>query len=800
MQHLTVELPTRPSDAEIPADAEIIVIGGGIVGCSIAYHLAKLGKRDVLLLEKSGLTHGSTWHAVGMIGQLRGHRNYTRMNSYSFELYSSIEAETGLASGWRPTGSLRLASSEARWREILRQATLAKVFGFPVDLLSAKDAERRCPIIDPAGVVGAAYMPTDGYVDPAGVTLAIAKGARMRGARLVEGLGVDDIATDGRRVIGVRTRFGLIRCETLVIAAGIWSNRLGAKAGIAIPSIGISHQYLVTEPVAALKGQMLPGFRDPDNLFYLDPQAGGQIAMGGFESRTEAFDPPENFGRELLAGDFGRIEELVPLATKRAPVLAEVGVRTLVNGPLQVSPDGLPVLGPASEYDNLFVATGFTAGIASGGGAGRVIAEWIVGGEQPIDLWPLDIRRFPPGVSARKPLAARAIEVHTRYYELKGSGFAYRTGRLGRSSPFHQRLTAEGAVMTDAFGFERPDHFAQTGAVAEHLLVRERVGLCDRSSLAKFEVSGPGALTALQRIFTGDLNRPANRLVSALGLTGQGGILMDTIVARLAPDRFLLTAGSGSRLHDFGIIRSRLPADGSVTLTDVTEEAAVLCLAGPRARDVLRAVTGEDVSNAAVPFMHWRPIKIGATSVRLMRCGLTGELGFELHSPKSEALAVLDRLMQAGAPHGIGFFGDRALDSLRLEKGYCVWGTDLGSHVLPLSAGLIHLVSKRKPDFVGRAAALTECPAALARVLTTFSIDGAAELSGGEAIFANGTLAGYASSAGDGPYVKKSILMGYVPQAFPADAKIEIEAEGKLFPATRHDKPLYDPDGLRLRG
>ncbi len=796
------------ADRAQPGDAEIIIIGGGIVGCSIAYHLARLGRKDVLLLEKSGLTHGSTWHAVGMIGQLRSHRNYTRMNSRSFDLYSRIEAETGLSADWRQTGSIRIASSEERWREIRRQATQAKAFGFEIELLSAREVVEKCPIVTGQGIVGAAYMPTDGSVDPSGVTLAVARGARMRGARLIEGVTVEDITVEGRRATAVVTNAGTFRCDTLVCAAGMWSNRVGAMAGVSVPSGSVLHQYLVTEPVKDIS-RNLPGFRDPDNLFYLKPEAGGRLVMGGFESRTSYFDPPPEFGRELLPADFDRIEELVQLSMPRVPLLGEVGVQTLINGPIPVSPDGLPVLGRAPELDNFYVACGFTAGIASGGGAGEVLAEWIVEGQPPFDLWPLDIRRFPPQHGRQAFLRERTVEVHTSYYRLQGPAFEYQTARPARLSPLYPVLKARGAVFGSKFGWERPNWFAPDGAVSpsdmaarverEHQAVRERVALIDQTSFAKLEIAGLGATAALQRICANDIDRPVGALVYTQLCNESGGIEADLTVARLAADRFYLVTGTGFPLHDFGWIREHLPADGGVVMTDVTASWAVLNLCGPRAREVLQGATSDDVGSRSFPYMTWRKLTLGLATVRSLRAGFVGELGWELHIPSEYAAHVYELLHAAGAAHGIADAGYRAIESLRLEKGYRVWGTDLTTEVNPFEAGLGPFVKLAKGDFIGREALARAKANGPAQTLACFALDAPADVRGGEAILGDGRLLGHATSGGFGYTVQKPIVLGYVPANGANARAYAVEAEGTVVPATRHVRALYDPENLRLR-
>jgi 4-methylaminobutanoate oxidase (formaldehyde-forming) len=584
--------------------AEIVIVGGGAIGCSIAYHLAKMGKRDVVVLEKSGLTHGATWHAAGLIGQLRGKRNLTRMLQYSVELFDRLEAETGQATDWKKVGSLRVASSEARWQEIKRMATTARSFGFELHLVSAKEAQELFPLMTVEGVLGAAYIPSDGYLDPASLTQALAKGARSGGVSFHEGVLVTGIEVEERRAVAVVTDHGRIACETLVNAAGMWGRDLGAMAGVRIPAGAVEHQYLVTEKSGVSSD--LPTFRDPDKLFYLKPEAGG-IAFGGWEPDTRPFAEtgvPVDFGRELLASDFERFAQIAGPAAERIPLLNELGVRNLINGPIPVSADGEPVMGRAPELDNLYVACGFTAGIAACGGAGRAIGEWIVDGAPGMDLWAFDIRRFAPYQAGRRYLSERCVECYGAYYLIHWPGAEARSGRGLRRSPLYRHLQEQGAVYGSKFGWERPNWFAPAGieavdrpsfgranwfehVAAEHKAVRERVALIDMSSFSKFELSGPGAFAFLQWLAANDLDKPPGAVTYTQLCNIKGGVEADLTITRLAEDRFYLVTGSGLAVHDRNWIETHMPRDGSVALRDVTSGRAVLNLCGPQSRQVL---------------------------------------------------------------------------------------------------------------------------------------------------------------------------------------------------------------------
>ena len=800
--------------------AEIVVIGGGAVGCSIAYHLAKLGKRDVVVLEKSGLTHGATWHAAGLIGQLRGKRNLTRMLQYSVELYGRLEAETGQATDWKPVGSLRLASSEERWREIRHTATTARSFGFELHLLSAAEAQKLFPLFVTDGVVGAAYIPSDGYVDPSSLTQALAKGARQGGVAFHEGVRVTDYAIDGRRVAAVVTDHGTIRAETVVNAAGMWARELAALAGVRLPVAAVEHQYLVTEKVVDAPPQM-PTLRDPDKLFYLKPEVGG-IAVGGWEPDAVPFGAegiPPDFGRELLASNFDRFEQIATLAAERIPVLGEVGVRNLINGPIPVSPDGEPIMGLAPELDNYYVASGFTAGIAACGGAGRAMAEWIVEGEPAMDLWAFDVRRFGPQHESKTYLHERAVESYGRYYKIHWPGEEMTSARGARRSPLYETLKARGAVFGARFGWERPNWFAPAGTEpvdrpsferpnwfdavgAEHRAVRERVALIDQSSFAKFEVTGPGAFAFLQWLAANDLDKAPGSVTYTQLCNARGGIEADLTITRLAEDRYYIVTGSGFAVHDGNWVARHMPTDGSVVLRDVTSARAVINLCGPRAREVLAAACDDDVSNAAFPFMQARELRIGYAPVLALRVTYVGELGWELHVPTEYAAHVYEALRGAGEPHGLVDAGYRAIDTLRMEKGYLYWGADITPDYTPYEAGLGFCVALDKGDFLGAEALARVKQSGPRHRLCVFTLEAPAEapaaVSGGEAILRSGKVLGVTTSGNYGHTIGRSIVFGYLPSEEAGHDDYEIEAFCEAVPARRHARSLYDPERRRI--
>jgi sarcosine dehydrogenase len=604
----------------LPSQARIVVIGGGAVGCSIAYHLAKLGQKDVLVLEKAGLTHGSTWHAAGLVGQLRSKRNLTRLMQYSARLYGALEAETGQATEWKPVGSLRLASSAERWSELKRMATTARSFDFELHTLSPKEAQDRFPLISPEGIVGAVFVPNDGSVEPSSLTMAYAKGARAGGVRIVENVLVTGFEATGRRITRVLTDQGAVACEILVVAAGIWARDVARMAGVAVPAGAVEHQYLITEKSSAVPAG-LPTLRDPDRIFYLKPEPGA-LAIGGWERGTPTFGAngvPFSFGRELLQPNQERLEQFLVPAAERLPILNELGIRTVINGPIPISPDGEPIMGLAPERDNVFVACGFTSGIAASGGAGKAMAEWIVEGEPGLDLWAFDVRRFGSHHMSTRYLAERSVDSYWRYYQIHYPIEELESARGGRRSPLYPLLKAKNAVFGSRFGWERPNWFAPAGTAAvdrpsfegrpnwfgpvgdECRAARERAVLIDQSSFSKYEIAGPGAFAALQRLAANDLDRPAGSLVYTQLCNERGGIEADLTFARLDENRFYMVTGSAFGVRDMGWIRKHLPTDGSVSVQELTSARATINLAGPLSRQILEQVAdGESATGPSL--------------------------------------------------------------------------------------------------------------------------------------------------------------------------------------------------------
>ncbi|MBB3066236.1 GcvT family protein [Limibacillus halophilus] len=810
----------------LPSHSQIIVIGGGIIGCSTAYHLAKDHKAEVLLLEQGKLTSGSTWHAAGLVGQLRSSASITQVLRYSVDLYKKLDAETGLETGWKMSGCLRLACNEDRWIEFKRLATTARSFNMDMHLLSPSEVKAMWPLMDVSDLVGATFLPTDGQANPTDITQSLAKGARMHGVRIVEGERVTGFRMDGERITAVETAQGTIACETVVNCAGQWARQLGELAGINVPLQPVKHQYIVTEPIAGLASDTAT-VRDPDRRTYFKEEVGG-LVMGGYEPNPQAWttgDVPDSFEFQLFDDDWDHFEQHLHQAIARVPALENTGVKQMINGPESFTPDGNFILGRAPECENMYVGAGFNAfGIASGGGAGWVLAEWVMSGEAPLDLWTVDIRRFSELHRDRQWVCDRTLEAYGKHYTIGFPHEEYETGRPRIVSPLYERLKERRAVFGSKLGWERPNWFAPPGtepqdqysmgrqnwfdAVGEeHRAVREAVGLFDQSSFAKFELRGSGAAAAMDAICANHVSKPAGRLTYTQLLNSRGGIECDLTVARLADDHFYIVTGTGFRTHDGTWIRDHLPDGSEATLTDVTEDFGTLSLMGPKARDVLQAVTTADCTNEAFPFGHVQEVEIAGHPVRALRITYVGELGWELHTPLSATGDIFDALMTAGAAHGIRPCGYRAIESLRLEKGYRAWGSDITPNDSPFEAGLGWAVKlKRDMNFIGRAAAERTANSPLKKKLACFTVeDPGVVLLGRETILRNGEFAGYLTSAGFGYSVGKSIGFGYVRHAdgvnddYLSSGKYELVVATERVPATLHLEALYDAANARIK-
>lgn len=815
----------------LPSHAEIVVIGGGIIGCSTAYHLARDHKADVILLEQGAITSGSTWHAAGLVGQLRSSASITRVLKYSVELYKGLEAETGLATGWKMTGCLRLATNQDRWTEFKRLATTARSFGMDMHLLSPAEVKAMWPLMETGDLVGASWLPTDGQASPSDITQSLAKGARMHGARLFEKVRVTGFDIKDGRIVAVKTDQGDIACEKVVNCAGQWARQVGAMAGINVPLQPVKHQYIITEKIPGLATDA-PTIRDPDRRTYFKEEVGG-LVMGGYEPDPQAWetglpggDVPNEWEFRLFDDDYDHFEQHMTQAISRVPALETVGVKQMINGPESFTPDGNFILGVAPECSNMFVGAGFNAfGIASGGGAGWVLAKWVVDGEAPLDLWVVDIRRFSDLHRDRQWVCDRTLEAYGKHYTVAFPHEEYDSGRPRIVSPLYQRLHKYNAVFGSKLGWERPNWFAPAGTEAkdiysmgrqnwfepvgdEHRHVREKVGIFDQSSFAKYELSGRDAGKALDWICANDVAKPAGHLTYTQLLNTRGGIEADLTVARLADDKFYIVTGTGFRTHDLAWIRDHIGSGLDVDVADVTEAFGTLSLMGPQARAVLEKVTRADVSNAAFPFGHVREIAIAGHAVRALRVTYVGELGWELHVPIAATGEVFDALMQAGKEQDIRPVGYRALESLRLEKGYRAWGSDITPNDTPFEAGLGWAVKlKKETDFVGRAALQKLAGQPLVKRFAGFTVDDPeVVLLGRETILRNGEPVGYLTSGGYGYTVAGNIGYGYVRNAagvgdsYLRDGNYQLVVATQTVPARLHTEPLFDPAGQRVKG
>jgi sarcosine dehydrogenase len=808
----------------IPSHARAVVIGGGIIGCSTAYHLAKLGW-DTVILERKKLTSGSTFHAAGLVGQLRTSANITQLLKYSVELYETLEQETELATGWKRSGGLRLACTPERLTEIKRLCTMGRSFDLPMELLSPKEARDLWPLMEIDDVIGAVFLPTDGQANPSDITQALAKGARMRGVKIIEDCEVLAIVQKDGRVSGVKTALGDVSCEVVVNCGGQWAYEIGLLASVNVPVQSVEHQYVVTKPFDVPRS--LPTMRDPDRLLYYKEEVGG-LSFGGYEHDPIPWAKqgiPRDFHFQLLNSNWDHFEPLMQGALARVPALADVGVVQLINGPEAFTPDGSFILGEAPELRGFFVGAGFNAfGIASAGGAGRALAEWIVGGEPPMDLWPVDIRRFGQVHRDRRFVMARTLESYAHHYSIAWPNEELTSGRPLRTSPLYGRLAAQGAVFGWKMGWERPNWFAPEGVPPkdvysferpgwfsyvgnEHQATRERCGVCDATSFAKILVVGRDAQQALDWICGNDVRKPTGSLTYTQMLNQRGGIECDLTVSKIADDTFYLVTGTGFGTHDLAWIKGAIPAGLMAHVIDVTSAYAVLALMGPRARDILSAVAQEDVSNAAFPFGTTQELTLSGARVRALRVTYVGELGWELHIPTESAPAVYDALMSAGRPHGLVNAGYRATESLRLEKGYRAWGQDIGPDFTPLEAGLGWAVKLKKDiPFLGREALLAQAAAPLKRRLCGFTVeDPEAFLFGRETIYRDGERVGWITSGGWGYTVGKMIGYGYVrcpsgvTDEYLAGGVYELEVATRRVPATLHTGPLYDPKMDRIK-
>ncbi len=811
---------------KFPTHADVVVIGGGIIGCSTAYHLARDHKLKVVLLEQNRLTSGSTWHAAGLVGQLRSSASITQVLKYSVDLYKKLDAETGLATGWKMSGCLRLATNENRWIEYKRLATTAKSFGMEMHLLSPADVKKMWPLMNVDDLVGASYLPTDGQASPSDIAQSLAKGARMHGAQLIEGARVTSFDIVEGRVIAINTTLGKISCEKIVNCGGQWARQIGVMAGVSVPLQPVKHQYLITEKIDGLSPAAAT-IRDPDRRTYFKEEVGG-LVFGGYEPNPIAWtqgDVPDDFEFQLFDDDWDHFEQHMGEAMARVPALQKTGIKKMINGPESFTPDGNFILGAAPELKNFFVGAGFNAfGIASGGGAGWVLADWVASGEAPMDLWVVDIRRFSDLHKDRAWTSERTLEAYGKHYSIGFPHEEYQSGRPRIVSPLYDRLKNLNACFGSKLGWERPNWFAPKSveprdiysmgrqnwfaAVGEeHKCVRERVGIFDQSSFAKYELRGKDAAQALSWICANTVDRPVGKLTYTQLLNSRGGIECDLTVARIAEDHFYIVTGTGFRTHDFAWIADHIKPGLDAKLTDITEAYGTLSVMGPNSRAVIQAVTSRDMSNAAFKFGEVKEIVIAGHKVGALRVTYVGELGWELHMPIAATGDVFDALMAAGRAYGVAPVGYRALESLRLEKGYRAWSSDITPNDTPLHAGLGWAVKmKTNQPFLGREAIEKISQMPLTKMLACFTTEREdIVLSGRETILRNGKFAGYLTSGGYGYTVANPIGFGYVRDAagvtedYLRDGNYLLVAANEIIKCNIHLEAVYDPKNERVK-
>jgi 4-methylaminobutanoate oxidase (formaldehyde-forming) len=809
---------------ELPRRTRVVVVGGGIAGTSAAYHLAGEGWTEVLLLEQNALGAGTTWHAAGAVGRLRVTGSLARMNDRSARLYAGIEETTGVAVGYKRVGGLALAQRPERMAQLRRSASMAAHFGVDVQIIGRDEVAELWPLAQIDDVIGAAWLPDDGRAEPAELPRALGEGARRRGVTVCEGVRVLAVLHDGRRVTGVRTEQGDVTAEVVVLACGMWTRQLAQGCGVSVPLYPVEHHYLLSNP-AGRDLDDAPVTRDLDGSIYFRGEH-DTILIGAFQAESKPWlvdEVPADFAFSLLDPDWEHFAAPLEEGYARLPILREIGFARFVNGPESFTPDGNLLMGETPELERLYVLAGFnSSGLAFGGGAGEALAQWIVGGEQPFDLWPVDIRRFGPWHANRAFLRARSVETLGMHFRLAAPNLEFEHGRDLRRSPLHDRLAAHGAWFGQKMGAERPNWFAGPGqrpAVEygfgrqnwfenhrrEHTAAREAVAVFDQSSFGKLLVSGPDALRLLQRVCANDVDVELGRVVYTAMLNARGTFESDLTVIRTGADRFLLITGTAQIVRDAAWLR-RHAGDGRVDVVDVSARHAVLAVMGPKARDLLQPLADADLSDAGFGFATSRTLAIGPATCRAVRLTYVGELGFELHVDSDQATLLYDTIWHAGPPHGLVNAGHYAINSLRLEKGYRAFGADITADDSPLEAGLGFAVAWEKPGFLGRERLAEQRAAGTpAKRLVSFVLTSPEPvLWGGERIYRDGAVAGFTTSGAYGHTLGAAVGLGYVHADQPvspdylAAGRFEIDVAGDRVEATASLAPPYDPNRTRI--
>ncbi len=812
--------------AELPKRARVVVIGGGVIGCSIAYHLTKIGWSDVVLLERKQLTSGTTWHAAGLVGQLRPSINMTKLAKYTGELYRGLEAETGQATGYRQCGSISMATNSERFEELKRSASMAKVFDLPVHVISPEEIRALAPIVNIEDVVGGIHIPSDGYANAVDITQALAKGARSGGAQIFENTKVTKIHHNGERVTGVETDEGSIAADYVVICGGMWTRDLAASIGVAAPLHACEHYYVLFEGVEGID-PTLPVLRDYDSCGYYKYDA-GKLLVGAFEPNARPWGMDgisEDFCFDEIAGSFEHFEPLLMDAMRRVPALEKAGIKKFFCGPESFTPDVRYHLGESPELKGCFVAAGLNSiGLQSAGGIGKVMADWIRDGIPPADLWTVDIRRNMPFQINRKYLRERVTEslglLYATHYPFK----QYETARGVRRSAIHDRLVAAGACHGEAYGWERPNWYGEPGSTPEYeysygrqnwfeanaaecKAVRETVGLFDQSSFAKFRLEGRDACTVLNRVCANDVDVAPGKLIYTQWLNDKGGIEADLTVTRLSQTAYLIVTGAETEVKDFNWLKRHIPEEAHAILTNVSSSMGVISIMGPKARDLLQSICPNDLSHEAFAFATSQEIELGYAIVRASRITYVGELGWELYIPTEFMTGVYDEIVAAGVAFGLKHCGYHALNALRMEKAYRHWGHDITDEDTPLEAGLGFAVRMDKPGgFIGREALLKQKQEGLKQRLVQFLLKSPEPMIyHNEPIWQGDRIAGYIRSGMYAQTLGAACGLGYVTAA---DGGIvgqvgvddyEIEIAGVRHPAIASLKPLFDPTNARIK-
>ena len=813
------------TSAVLPRKASVVIVGGGIAGCSVAYHLSKLGYRDILLLERKRLASGTTWHAAGLLAQLRSNRTQTKLAKYSLDLYEQLEKETGQATGFKRNGTILLAKSNARWIELKRRFSASKFFGLDCELVDTDTIKNIWDLLVIDDLKGGLYVPSDGQIDPTGVTLALAKGARNSGALIIENIRVNGFELNNNLISAVETDKGTVACEIVINCGGMWAREVGRMAGANIPVQAVEHMYIVTEPITGLHPE-LPSLRDYDGLTYFKVDA-GKLVMGGTEKVARPWPVtriPSDFEFTLLNEDWGQFEELVTSATKRIPALENAGVRQFINGPESFTPDGEYLLGTSLEVENFFVCAGFNStGICVSGGAGMALAQWIVEGAPTVDISSVNVRRFHTFQSTDHYLQSRVREIASRAFCMHWPHLQPETARGIRRSAIHLELAKKNACFGEAAGWERPNWFAPKGvepkyhysygrqnwfyySAEEHKAVRERVGLIDMSSFSKFKIEGKNAINLLQLLCTKNIDVPINSLLYTLMLNPRGGIECDITIARTGTREFVIYCGAGAFNHVFCWIRSHIKPKWTVSINDVTSGEGVIAVMGPKSRKLISKLTHANLSNEAFPFMTCQNIEVSHTVCRASRISFVGELGWELNIPTEFMGIVYEQLLEAGKEFNIQDVGYHALDSLRMERGYRHYGHDISAWDTPLEAGLNFAVDLNKnDDYIGRTTIQKQL-GRLTRQMVIFSLEDPDLLFyNQEPVFRDGEMVGEITSTSYGHTVGCAVGLGYIHNEggitndFIENGNFEIEIEAKRAKSKASLLAPYDPYKKRVK-